>query len=487
MGPLQNLDLGRRTRAQAVTRPNVPGRAWPGSGRAARHGLLWVGAAGAMGLSRNRGARRAALRGLGSSALASGAARILGRQVVRHQSPQTHWPPDGTVPRATVSMPVFSGHGASAAAFATAVTLEAPWLGAAVILLTAANAVARVRTGSQLPGDAVLGAALGAGTAAATLRWWPLRDDGPADAGRPRVPVPALDGGHRLVIVVNLSSGSADTAQEELRTALPEAELMVREPGQDLQALLARAVSRARELNGALGVAGGDGTVNAAAKAAAEHGLPLAVFPAGTLNHFAADIGLFTIADTAAAVRNGHGGSVDLGRVARTGGKNENTGYFLNTFSIGIYPELVRTRESLERGLGKWPALALGLVRVLAEADPVEVELDGRRRRLWLLFAGNGRYDPPGFAPSFRRSLDDGSLDVRLVDGSHPFARTRLLAAFLTGTLARSRVYQETSVRSLRIDGLRDTDSYACDGEVDRAAESLLLDKAPHALTVYTP
>jgi diacylglycerol kinase family enzyme len=37
-------------------------------------------------------------------------------------------------------------------------------------------------------------------------------------------------------------------------------------------------------------VAGGDGTVAAAATVAAERELPLAVVPAGTLNHFARDL-----------------------------------------------------------------------------------------------------------------------------------------------------------------------------------------------------
>jgi undecaprenyl-diphosphatase len=250
----------------------------------------------------------------------------------------------------------------------------------------------------------------------------------------------------------------------------------------------------------ARGVAGGDGTVNAAALVAAEHGLPLAVFPGGTLNHFAADLGIFTVQDMAEAVEKGHGGSVDLGRItsrsvpgrvapggAGDAGRAAETAYFLNTFSIGVYPELVRARESLEKYLGKWPALAVGLARVLVTGEPTRAVINGRERSLWLLFAGNGRYDPPGFAPSFRRSLDDGKLDLRAVDGSRPFARTRLLCAFLTGTLARSRVYQAAAVDRLRIDGLHATEHFAHDGEISPAGDSLLLDKVPHGLTVYLP
>ncbi|MFC0110459.1 diacylglycerol kinase family protein [Kibdelosporangium aridum] len=42
----------------------------------------------------------------------------------------------------------------------------------------------------------------------------------------------------------------------------------------------------------ALGVAGGDGTVAAVSAVAAERHLPLVLVPAGTLNHFARDVGI---------------------------------------------------------------------------------------------------------------------------------------------------------------------------------------------------
>src|SRR5206468_2524220 len=64
---------------------------------------------------------------------------------------------------------------------------------------------------------------------------------------------------------------------------------------------LEKAAARAR----ILGVAGGDGTVNGAAGVAMEHGLPLAVFPAGTLNHFAGDLGVDDIDDVITSVAEG--------------------------------------------------------------------------------------------------------------------------------------------------------------------------------------
>lgn len=85
-----------------------------------------------------------------------------------------------------------------------------------------------------------------------------------------------------------------------------------------------------------------------------------------------------------------------------------------------------------------------------------------------------------------RRDPADGLLDVRIVDGG-PFARTRLLAAALTGALAHSPVYSAALLRRLRVSGLGAGAHLAYDGEVAPAPTELLLDKVNEALVVYRP
>lgn len=80
--------------------------------------------------------------------------------------------------------------------------------------------------------------------------------------------------------------------------------------GPELPAQLAAAAARST----VLGVCGGDGTVNAAATAALRAGVPLAVFPGGTLNHFALDLGLGGAEDTCRAVAAGSAVRVSAGR-----------------------------------------------------------------------------------------------------------------------------------------------------------------------------
>jgi diacylglycerol kinase family enzyme len=95
--------------------------------------------------------------------------------------------------------------------------------------------------------------------------------------------------------------------------------------------------------------------------------------------------------------------------------------------------------------------MLIALADVLRCGKPVDLIVNGRRRKVWLLFVGNCRYAPSGAAPAYRPDLADGTLDVRMVDGSQPLARTRLVVAVLLGTLGRCRVYQTWPATSLHV------------------------------------
>lgn len=452
-------------------------RLLPRLGRAADHGLLWFAVAAALAASRRRPARRAALRGAGSLALASATVNLAAKGLARRTRPET-----GGIPlirrlrRAPITTSFPSGHSASAAAFATAVALEAPALAAPVSALAAGVAASRVVTGAHYPSDVLAGMAIGAAAATITVRWWPLRPDRPAAAARPRAEAPALPTGDGLVVVVNaLSGGASEDLVDRIVELLPDADVVIAADGDDVAKLLREAAGRAT----ALGVAGGDGTMNAAAAIAVEHRLPLWVVPAGTLNHFARDVGVESVEDAAAALRGGYSVAVDLGVAGDV--------VFLNTTSVGIYVELVRAREKWERRLGKWPATVVGLAEVLVTGRPQEVVLDGERRRLWLLFAGNGAYEPQGFAPSYRPSLRDGLLDVRIVDAKAPLARLRLVVAVLLGTLGRSRVYEAYRTSTIRLSAADGELTLSRDGELTDTPHTVRLSKQVNRLVVYRP
>ena len=282
-----------------------------------------------------------------------------------------------------------------------------------------------------------------------------------------------------LRVVVNPSSGSAlsPDACDEVAAALPEAEVLCLEEGES-PVERAQAVPEDTTL---LGVCGGDGTVAGVAGVALERGLPLVVFPGGTLNHFAGDLGLESMDDTAGAVAAGQLTHIDVGEIDGR--------LFLNNASIGAYPQLVDTRERYERYLGKWLALLVALVLVLRRGRPSSLEVDGRRRRVWLAWFGNCTYDIPGLVAGGRSNLDDGLLDIRLVHADRKYARLRLLVAILFRRLDRCGVYERHQAArvSVRVLGEGPAIRLAADGESFDGSPQFEVVKRPCALAVVSP
>ncbi len=452
---------------------------------AADHSVLWMTLATGLAALGGRRGRRAALRGLlavgGASAVSTG---ILKRLLPRRRPGPEQFPFVG-LRRVHTSSSMPSGHAASAAAFATAVAMEAPAIAAPIAALAAAVAYSRVYNGVHYPGDVAFGGAIGVGVAVATTRIWPTIDDSPASARR-ATPAGRHAGersdrersdGSGITIVVNpgAKSGRGGDPTDELRAGLPAAEIVVLDDAAELEGALRAAATGAR----AIGVVGGDGSINTAVAIALEHDCPLVVVPGGTLNHFARDLGLDSVDDAVRAVQDGELVEVGVGVID---GRP-----FVNTASLGSYSKLVEAREQLETTIGKWPALTVALVRVLRENAPFEIVIDGRTRRIWMIFIGNGAYDPPGFAPATRARLDDGVLDVRLVEGSAPWARVRLIAAALAGTLARSKVYSRSLVTDMKVSIRSDESLLSADGEVFPGDRDFTVSKHALRLRVYAP
>jgi diacylglycerol kinase family enzyme len=116
-------------------------------------------------------------------------------------------------------------------------------------------------------------------------------------------------------------------------------------------------------------IAGGDGSIATAARELRGSSCELAILPAGTLNHFAQDLGLPTDLDE--AVRVAAGTVTRCIDVAEVNGR-----LFLNTSSVGVYVTFVRTREHLERRLGYWLASAAAALRILARLRSFRVTLE---------------------------------------------------------------------------------------------------------------
>jgi diacylglycerol kinase family enzyme len=398
----------------------------------AGHSAAWLVLAAALWATGDRWARRAAWRGLGSMLAARVATSLLGHALAAD--------PGGAAA---------GGPAARQLRWLPLATRPPAWPAAA-------------------------GAAFATGARLMTLRWWPRRPLRPAAAMRPPRAAPAAPTGEGVVLLVNTRAGTASAELAKLLAAeLPEATIIKTRAGLDLAVQLRRAAQQAR----ILGVAGGDGTISTAAAIALELGLPLLVIPAGTYNHFAADLGIRSARDAIAALRAGRAVLVDVGIAGRRS--------FVNTSSTGVYVDLVLAREQIEGTLGRRAAAIVSLIQVLRHSRPHELILDGQHRRLWLYFAGNCRYEPAGMAPTYRPDLSDGWLDIRIVEARR-LARARLVAAAATGTLGRSRVYHAWRARSTDIRATGGGPVWlSVDGEVATAETGFTQSKHERGLLVY--
>ena len=467
--------LDRRLHAWIGGLPTTPADRWLRRlSAAANNGRLWLLIGVLLGL-RKGPLRRGAIRGVGSMSFSSALVNVVLKRIFGRVRPDLeNLRAERKLRRSPVTLSFPSGHSSSAAAFVTGLAMESPLAGAALAPVALGVGYSRVHVGVHYPGDVVAGLAVGGAVAAATQHWWRVRPTDPARV-RDAHEAPALPEGEGLVVAVNPRSGPEDyDPADDIRRILPRAEVLETTPDTGVDQLLGEAAASGRAK--ALGVAGGDGSVASAAAVAIEHGLPLAVIAAGTLNHFARDVGLNTPQDTADAVVAGQAVKVDVADVNGTP--------FLNTSSIGAYPEMVRRRDRLSGRLGKWLALSVAAAQTLRRQSPVELVVNGKPLSVWIIFVGNCLYTPRGLSPAWRPRLEDGLLDVQYLRADLRFGRTRAVLATLLGVSEHTRSYGHftaTEVRVVSHSGLR---RVAYDGEMgEKSAEFLFRKLAP--LTVY--
>lgn len=451
--------------------------------RAADRSVLWFAVAAVLALTGRRRARQAAVRGLVSIGITSLIANQVSKRLHRRPRPSIAQVPQQRlahrIPRST-SFP--SGHSASAMAFAAGAAAEWPILAVPLRALAGLVGFSRVATGAHYPSDVVGGFALGEAIAWLTTRFAPVeRVDPRFDDLTVRAGDPHPDGeGITLVVNPRSGSGSAGDILPQVRAALPGIRIVELDGEGDA----GDAVDDAARSCTLLAVAGGDGTVQRAAAAAIARDIPLAVLPAGTFNHFAKDLGMFPLKTALESVRKGTVAKVDVGEV--------NGRIFVNTASVGVYTDFVTIRERYEHRVGKPFAAVIAAARTLGVAKAVRLrvrDLDGETvdARFSLLFRGNGRYEPRGFAPMHRASVDDGRLDLRLLGVSRRTSRARVILDLFSGRIERNRRYQQYSDAEYHLELPDGPYRIARDGELGEQIDRLDARVLPRALTVIAP
>ena len=236
---------------------------------------------------------------------------------------------------------------------------------------------------------------------------------------------------------------------------------------------------------GALGVAGGDGTLAGVAAVALEADLPFVPIPFGTRNHFARDVG-FEPDDPIGALAAFAGGEerrVDVGLVGDR--------VFLNNVSLGVYASLVH--DPRHRTKNRLVAFARMVAAVFGRARrplAVSFEADGRRDRheALVVVVSNNDYDVGTLADlETRARLDEGLLHAYVVEAAARRTLLALLARAAVGRAKEASGWAAYAAASLSVESARPRIHAAVDGEPVVLPGRLDFAVRPRALRVLVP
>ena len=192
-------------------------------------------------------------------------------------------------------------------------------------------------------------------------------------------------------------------------------------------------------------VAGGDGTMTAAAGQLAKSGSVLGVLPLGTGNSFALSLGLTDLETAVDAIVAGRTATVDLGTVNGT--------YFANFSTIGLSSTIANaTPNRLKKIVGAAAYVLAGLLPALRSRPfncRVRVEKHNIAFRTYQIIVANGRYF--GHTPlTETASLASGKLtfystsDATIVDAAKTYSA---LLLDRQGLLPNAHIFEATELR----------------------------------------
>lgn len=207
-------------------------------------------------------------------------------------------------------------------------------------------------------------------------------------------------------------------------------------------------------------VVGGDGMVNLGVNLLAGSDIPLGLVPSGTGNDMARGLGIplgdpeAAIAALLAALDTGHR-SIDAARVTKADGT---VSWFAAVLSAG-FDAIVNERANLMR----WPRgrqrYNLALLRELAMLKPISyrLEIDGTlvETEAVLVAVANNESLGGGMRVAPDASLDDGLLDVFIVQPLSRIAFLRIFPRVFSGTHVSDPRVSLTQARRVVVDAAR--------------------------------
>jgi diacylglycerol kinase (ATP) len=303
----------------------------------------------------------------------------------------------------------------------------------------------------------------------------------------------------RAIVIINPIAGPgrsktlkqcATIAQSVLGAHGYAADVVVTESPADASRFARDAVSSGAKLVVAWG---GDGTINGAGSALAGTPFPLGIVPGGSGNGLARDLGLpREPAQALAVAATGRERTIDAGELDGS--------LFFNLAGIGLDAEIAAriAHPGARRGFaGYIVATVQELRQYKAEAYVIQLvagdssaaglsESQRIETRALFIALANSRQYGNGAQIAPRAVLDDGAIDVVVVEARPMWAFASRIPAFFNGTLQEAPDLLMRRATDLSISAARPI-RFHVDGEPRTGSETLTLRVHPRALRVRVP
>ncbi len=296
-----------------------------------------------------------------------------------------------------------------------------------------------------------------------------------------------------LFVLLNGGSGADRAARREriIRKVFEDAgqqhEVTVIEDPSNLPSIARDLAQTAAQRGGAVIVAGGDGTINAAVGRVLDTGAVMGVLPQGTFNFTGRNQGIpEALEDAVQALLEAHVSEVQVGAV--------NDRLFLVNASLGLYPKVLEDREAFKQQLGRSRAVALlsGLVSLLRRRDRFHLDVtcdgEGMQQAACTLVVGNNRLQLEDIGLANADAVDHGSLVGIAVEPIGPLQLLLMAARGMLGMLGDDMHARNFAFTDMRVSTGHQTHvKVALDGEICRLRLPLHFRVEPRPLRMLVP
>ena len=299
-----------------------------------------------------------------------------------------------------------------------------------------------------------------------------------------------------LSIIYNARSGfhasNKEQVYEQLLTYFTEQgfEIQAFELGEkkDFPTLMQSIIQRhqSSESIGVIVAAGGDGTLNAVAKALMGSNIPLGILPLGTFNYVARVLNIpIDIMQAAEVITTGQIRSIHVAKI--------NDQIYLNNASLGLYPLFIQRRELYNAKFGRFPlhAYTSGLDVLIRDRKELklEVEVDGKIYpvKTPLIFFGNNQLQLAEMKLRIAKCAEQGQVAGVVVAKSDKLTLFRMLLQLIRGELEQAPDVYSFAADDVKVFSRREKLTVALDGEIVEMRPPLHITVQKNAVNIMVP